>query len=103
MRSFSTYVAHDANAPDQITWNSLSSLEEHKRSAHCIKLSEVFRASHLFSQSDIIEETALIHSPRLSQEYEANIYIKREDHQRGRTFKIRGAYYRYLTADEATR
>jgi hypothetical protein len=83
MRSFSTYVAHDANQPDQITWNPLSNHESHKRSEHIINLTEVFRANHLFSQSDIVEETALIHSPRLSQEYEANIFLKREDHQRG--------------------
>jgi threonine dehydratase len=103
MRSFSTYVAHDANQPDQITWNPLSNHESHKRSEHIINLTEVFKAYQLFSQTDIVEDTALIHSPRLSQEYEANIFLKREDHQRGRTFKIRGAYYQYLMADEKRR
>lgn len=87
MRSLSTYVAHDSNQPDQITWNPLSSHDNHKKSENIINLTEVFRAHHLFSQSDIVEETDLTHSSALSQEYEANIYLKREDHQRGYHFK----------------
>lgn len=83
MRSLSSFVSDDKNQPDQITWNPNSNHEAHKKSAHTINITEVFRAHHLFSQSDIVEETALTLSPALSHEYEANVYIKREDHQRG--------------------
>jgi hypothetical protein len=76
MRSISSYVAHDANLPDQITWNPHFNPDDHRKSQHIINLTEVFKAHHLFSQSDIVEETVLIHSPHLSQEYEANIYLK---------------------------
>jgi len=85
-------------------------LEDHKKSKHKIDLSEVFRAHQIFSQTDIIEETALTFSHHLSTEYEASIYLKREDHQRGtsffdlgRTFKIRGAYLQYMLSDEQRR
>ncbi len=40
----------------------------------------------------IISQTPLQYAKRLSQLYEANIYIKREDLQEVRSFKIRGAY-----------
>ncbi|OGK13710.1 threonine dehydratase [Candidatus Roizmanbacteria bacterium RIFCSPLOWO2_01_FULL_38_12] len=41
---------------------------------------------------DIAQKTPLQYSKRLSKKYKADIYIKREDLQEVRSFKIRGAY-----------
>ena len=41
---------------------------------------------------DIIRKTPLEFNKRLSEKYSANIYIKREDLQEVRSYKIRGAY-----------
>ena len=43
--------------------------------------------------SSVIEPTPLQYCPRLSEQYGANIYLKREDLQDVRSYKIRGAYY----------
>lgn len=40
----------------------------------------------------VAQETPLQYSNRLSKQYKANVYIKREDLQEVRSFKIRGAY-----------
>lgn len=42
---------------------------------------------------EIVAHTPLQMNPRLSEKYEANIYLKREDLQHIRSFKLRGAYY----------
>ncbi len=54
---------------------------------------------------DVIVVTPLEKNMRLSERYAANIYLKREDMQVVRSFKIRGAYYRMtkLTATEVER
>ncbi|MDD5769797.1 MAG: threonine ammonia-lyase IlvA [Candidatus Gracilibacteria bacterium] len=44
------------------------------------------------SFKDFIKTTYLDYSPRLSNEYGANIYLKREDKQIVRSYKIRGAF-----------
>ncbi|MGH7202821.1 MAG: threonine ammonia-lyase IlvA [Candidatus Levyibacteriota bacterium] len=49
----------------------------------------------------LIRETPLQYSPRLSQKYHAHIYIKREDLQEVRSFKIRGAYNKISSLNEA--
>jgi threonine dehydratase len=49
----------------------------------------------------LIKETPLQYSQRLSQQYHANIYIKREDLQEVRSFKIRGAYNKISSLNEA--
>lgn len=41
---------------------------------------------------DFIAPSPLEYSPRLSREYGANIYLKREDTQMVRSYKIRGAF-----------
>lgn len=59
--------------------------------------------------ADRIKQAAKIspleYSKRLSEKYEANIYLKREDLQEVRSFKIRGAYNKIaaLTAEEKAR
>lgn len=55
MRSHSTYVSADANLPDQITWNPHADHSEHIKSDGAINLTEVIKAHHHFSQSDIVE------------------------------------------------
>lgn len=51
---------------------------------------------------DIVAHTPLQKNQRLSDKYECNVYLKREDLQHVRSFKLRGAYYKMksLTAEE---
>jgi threonine dehydratase len=42
---------------------------------------------------DVVVHTPLQKNDRLSEKYECNIYLKREDLQHVRSFKLRGAYY----------
>lgn len=42
---------------------------------------------------DVVRRTPLQHDEYLSQKYQCNVYLKREDLQRVRSFKLRGAYY----------
>lgn len=51
----------------------------------------------------VINDTPLQYSKRLSQKFGANIYIKREDLQEVRSFKIRGAYNKISSLSEAER
>ncbi|KAL4512614.1 hypothetical protein ABPG72_020451 [Tetrahymena utriculariae] len=44
------------------------------------------------AENKIVLNTRLEKSRKLSEKYEANIYLKREDNQPGRTFKIRGSF-----------
>jgi threonine dehydratase len=54
---------------------------------------------------EVIVRTPLQLSKRLSQQYGANIYLKREDMQEVRSYKIRGAYNKMasLSSDEKKR
>lgn len=54
---------------------------------------------------DVITETPLAKNAYLSKKFGANIYLKREDLQIVRSFKIRGAYYKMakLTPEEAAK
>lgn len=52
---------------------------------------------------DVIIHTPLQYSERLSKIYQANIYIKREDLQRCRSFKVRGAYNRISQLNQSER
>ncbi|CYX55695.1 threonine dehydratase [Streptococcus suis] len=53
----------------------------------------------------VVVRTSLDYSRYLSEKYGATIYLKRENEQRVRSFKIRGAYYAIsqLTDDEKSR
>ena len=42
--------------------------------------------------SEILEPTPLMKNPSLSEKHEADIFLKREDLQMVRSYKIRGAY-----------
>ncbi|MCJ7841045.1 threonine ammonia-lyase IlvA [Lederbergia sp. NSJ-179] len=43
---------------------------------------------------DVVAHTPLQKSERLSEKYDCRIYLKREDMQHVRSFKLRGAYYK---------
>ena len=53
--------------------------------------------------SSVIEPTPMQYCPRLSEQYGANIYLKREDLQDVRSYKIRGAYYNIANLSDADR
>lgn len=54
------------------------------------EFADIERASHIVSE--IIRETPCWHASKLSEEYGCNIYLKREDRLKVRSYKIRGAY-----------
>jgi threonine dehydratase len=49
---------------------------------------------------DIVAHTPLQKNERLSEKYGCNVYLKREDLQHVRSFKLRGAYYSMKTLGE---
>jgi len=53
--------------------------------------------------SSVIEPTPLQYCPRLSEETGCEVYLKREDLQDVRSYKIRGAYYAMANLDEQQR
>ena len=55
-----------------------------------ITLNSIKQAKENFG--DFIKTSPLEFSDRLSQEYDAEIYLKREDLQAVRSYKIRGAF-----------
>ncbi|MBN3562970.1 threonine ammonia-lyase IlvA [Aliamphritea spongicola] len=48
----------------------------------------------------VVSYTPLLHSQNLSDQYGANIFLKREDQQVVRSYKIRGAYNKILSLSE---
>lgn len=53
--------------------------------------------------SNIINKTILQKNIRLSKQYNCNIFLKREDLQTVRSFKVRGAYYKIINSIETKR
>ncbi|NRG45932.1 threonine ammonia-lyase IlvA [Bacillus sp. CRN 9] len=49
---------------------------------------------------DIVAHTPLQRNNRLSEKYGCNVYLKREDLQHVRSFKLRGAYYSLISVEE---
>lgn len=66
-----------------------------------ISVEEVMKARHRLR--GIALETPLMRSTRLSQLYGAEIYLKREDLQEVRSYKIRGSYNKMSSLSEAER
>ena len=68
-----------------------------------ISVEEIIKARHRLR--GIALETPLMRSTRLSRLYDAEIYLKREDLQEVRSYKIRGSYNKMasLSAEERTR
>ncbi|WP_139488319.1 threonine ammonia-lyase IlvA [Brevibacillus dissolubilis] len=65
-----------------------------------VTMEDIVSASHVLQ--GVIEKTPLQYSARLSERYGCNVYLKREDLQNVRSFKIRGAYHfiRTLSAEQ---
>lgn len=57
---------------------------------HKVYIEDIMKASHALSK--VIEPSPLQHNELLSTKYDCNVYLKREDLQVVRSFKIRGAY-----------
>ncbi|MNJ87528.1 L-threonine dehydratase biosynthetic IlvA [compost metagenome] len=55
--------------------------------------------------ANVVKHTPLIYNPKLSEKYDCEIYLKREDLQVVRSYKLRGAYnmISQLTPDELSR
>ncbi|WZY01471.1 threonine ammonia-lyase IlvA [Bacillus sp. FSL W7-1360] len=65
-----------------------------------INLQHIVHANEMMK--DVIYQTPLQKDPVLSERYDCTVYLKREDQQIVRSFKLRGAYYQIssLTAEE---
>ena len=57
-----------------------------------VTVEDVLIANQLLK--DVVTHTPLQKNDRLSELYGATIYVKREDLQHVRSFKLRGAYYK---------
>lgn len=64
-----------------------------------IKLNDILDAANRLK--NVVVNTPLQFSERLSNLYNAQIYIKREDLQRCRSFKVRGAYNKVVSLTES--
>ncbi|WP_321346018.1 threonine ammonia-lyase [uncultured Draconibacterium sp.] len=65
------------------------------------QLQDIIRAKH--NLSEIVLQTPLQKNLNLSEEYQANVYLKREDLQIVRSYKIRGAYNKIALLSEEER
>jgi len=70
-------------------------------------LAELFDIKDIQKAKDIVRDVALItplqRNERLSEQYDANVYFKREDLQSIRSFKLRGAYHKIYKLSDAER
>lgn len=88
-----------------------SQAERKKSEQKIIEVSEVMNAQRLlFDMHHMVHRTQLTQSNQLSEAYQAKIYLKREDEQKGsasanagKTHKIRGSYYKYLVSQSDER
>ncbi|MFB1049435.1 threonine ammonia-lyase IlvA [Paraliobacillus sp. JSM ZJ581] len=58
--------------------------------ANTIQIKDIIIAHQ--NLKDVVQKTPLQRDPILSEKYQCNVYLKREDQQVVRSFKIRGAY-----------
>lgn len=63
-----------------------------------VQVEDVLIANQLLK--DIVAHTPLQKDDRLSEKYECNVYMKREDLQHVRSFKLRGAYYKMVRTEK---
>ena len=66
-----------------------------------LEVGDVLVANQLLK--DIVRHTPLQKNERLSEKYECNIYVKREDLQHVRSFKLRGAFYKIKNIETEAR
>ncbi|WP_318614430.1 threonine ammonia-lyase IlvA [Sporosarcina sp. YIM B06819] len=62
---------------------------------------EILIANQLLK--DIVAHTPLQRNERLSEKYDCHVYVKREDLQHVRSFKLRGAYYKIKSIETEAR
>lgn len=63
-----------------------------------VMMGDIVLAHHVLKE--VIRRTPLIRDPYLSAKYDCDLYLKREDLQVVRSFKIRGAYYKIRSLSE---
>lgn len=63
-----------------------------------VYVEDILKANHLLK--DVVTHTPLQKNEKLSEKYQCNVYLKREDLQVVRSFKIRGAYNKIKQLDE---
>ena len=70
-------------------------------------MADLFDIKNIQKAKDIVRDVALVtplqHNERLSEQYDANVYFKREDLQPIRSFKLRGAYHKIYKLLDAER
>ncbi len=66
-----------------------------------VRMEDITVAGHALK--DVVTRTPLQYNAILSERYRCNVYLKREDLQVVRSFKLRGAYYMMQTLTEAER
>ena len=70
-------------------------------------MADLFDIKNIQKAKDIVRDVALVtplqHNERLSEQYDANVYFKREDLQPIRSFKLRGAYHKIYKLSDAER
>ena len=70
-------------------------------------MAELFDIKNIQKAKDIVRDVALItplqRNERLSEQYDANVYFKREDLQPIRSFKLRGAYHKIYKLSDTER
>lgn len=71
------------------------------KNTNSVQVENVLIAHHFLK--DVVVHTPLQKNEALSEKYGATIYIKREDLQHVRSFKLRGAYYKIKTLETAAR
>lgn len=64
---------------------------------HNVYVEDILKAHHLLR--DVVTHTPLQKNEQLSDKYQCNVYLKREDLQVVRSFKIRGAYNKIKQLD----
>lgn len=62
-----------------------------------IQVEDILIANQLLK--DVVAHTPLQKNERLSEKYDCRVYVKREDLQHVRSFKLRGAYYKIKTIE----
>lgn len=76
-------------------------LKETETEMEQLHVEDVLKAYHLLK--DVVTHTPLQRNELLSEKYECDIYIKREDLQYVRSFKLRGAYYKIKKVEKVAR
>ena len=69
--------------------------------AKTLHVEDILIAHHLLK--DVVAHTPLQKNEQLSEKYGCQVYIKREDLQHVRSFKLRGAYYKIMKVEKVAR